>query len=310
MTTSARKHPKDQVLKGSINDIEAEVHFLSRDPLYREVKPYSMRFKPIGEVKQTNLLPEKHSIKIRSIREPNLNLTFDKCGFDVIPLQSNMAYEDFRDVQKIAEIYAPEIRAAVKARLKAQHVFVMDYAVRRRHPDYPVSTGENYEAEQPTSIVHIDFTQEEASRMLQKLYGNRAHEVLSYHWQVVNVWKPLKGPVRDWPLAVCDAESFNFEKDGEPGDIVYKDWVTENVQVNYASTQRWYWLPEQTVSELIIFKSADSDDTACQACPHTSFFNSRASTADPPRESIDCRTFVLYADSVPPEVGSLYGNKN
>lgn len=117
-------------------------------------------------------------------------------------------------------------------------------------------------------------------RMLEKLYGDRAHEVLDHPWQVVksvhhniylcrgldgcSVWRPLKGTVRDWPLALCDAQSFDYERDGEPGDIVYKDWATENVQVNYSPLQQWYWLPEQTVSELLIFKSADSRNSTCQ----------------------------------------------
>ena len=112
-----------------INEIEAEVHFLSRDPLYRQVKPYSMRFKPIGDLKQSNLIPEKLSLKIKSIRDAKSKIDFDQCGFDVLPLKSNMAYEDFRDPQKIADTYAPEICAALKRRLRAQHVYVMDYAV-------------------------------------------------------------------------------------------------------------------------------------------------------------------------------------
>lgn len=115
--------------ENGIDEIEATVHFLSPDPLYREVKPYSMRFKPIGDLKQSNLIPEKRLLKIKSIRDAKSELDFDQCGFDVLPLMSNMAYEDFRDPQKIADVYAPEISAALKRRLRAQHVYVMDYAV-------------------------------------------------------------------------------------------------------------------------------------------------------------------------------------
>lgn len=105
------------------------MHFHSPDPLYREVKPYSMRFKPVGDLKQSNLIPEKRLLKIKSIRDVIFQVDFDLCGFDVLPLKSNMAYEDFQDPQKIADIYAPEICAALKSRLGAQHVYVMDYAV-------------------------------------------------------------------------------------------------------------------------------------------------------------------------------------
>lgn len=100
------------------------------------------------------------------------------------------------------------------------------------------------------------------------------------------------------------------------------------MQVHYSPEQQWYWLPEQTTSEPLIFKSADSQDSVsqglssrlpqtdnvvvliCLACPHTSFFNTRAGPDEPLRESIDCRVFVLYAEKVPPEVGTLFGETN
>ena len=74
-----------------------------------------------------------------------------------------------------------------------------------------------------------------------------------------SAWRPLRGPLNDWPLGLCDASSVDFEKDTMPGDIVYRNWSTENLQVHYHEDQRWYYLPEQMPSEVLIFKSAESD---------------------------------------------------
>lgn len=49
-----------------------------------------------------------------------------------------------------------------------------------------------------------------------------------------------------------------------PGDIVYVDFVTENLQVQYNSSQAWYYLPSQEEDEILIFKSAESEDGASQ----------------------------------------------
>lgn len=42
------------------------------------------------------------------------------------------------------------------------------------------------------------------------------------------------------------------------GDLVYEDFAVENLQVLHNPKQRWYYLPDQEVSEALIFKSADS----------------------------------------------------
>lgn len=47
-----------------------------------------------------------------------------------------------------------------------------------------------------------------------------------------SVWKPLRGPLRDWPLALCDPAT--VEPDHlTAADIVFKTRATENLQVHY-----------------------------------------------------------------------------
>lgn len=73
-----------------------------------------------------------------------------------------------------------------------------------------------------------------------------------------SAWRPLRGPLYDWPLALCDARTVDFEQDTMPGDIVFTNWTTENLQVMHSSAQKWYWLPGQLPEEVLIFKSAES----------------------------------------------------
>jgi hypothetical protein len=73
-----------------------------------------------------------------------------------------------------------------------------------------------------------------------------------------SVWKPLRGPVRDWPLALCDMRTVDPEADFEPADLVYAQYVVENRQVYHAERQRWYYLSNQQPDEAWVFVQSDS----------------------------------------------------
>lgn len=72
-----------------------------------------------------------------------------------------------------------------------------------------------------------------------------------------SVWKPLRGPLRDWPLALCDASSVQAT-DLMASDQVFDTKVTENMQVHYDAGHKWYYLEDQEPSELLVFRQADS----------------------------------------------------
>src|ERR1700733_4994948 len=67
----------------------------------------------------------------------------------------------------------------------------------------------------------------------------------------ISVWHPLQGPLVDWPLALCDGSTVDFENDTMAGDIVDKEVVFENTQVHFNAKQRWYYLSNQIPEELL-----------------------------------------------------------
>lgn len=76
-------------------------------------------------------------------------------------------------------------------------------------------------------------------------------------FSVCSVWKPLRGPLQDWPLAVCDAASVDADN-LVVSDKVYSDFATENIQVHRDARQRWYYLSGQQPDELLVFRQTDS----------------------------------------------------
>jgi len=108
---------------------------------------------------------------------------------------------------------------------------------------------------------------------------------------MINVWKPLHGPLRDWPLALCDLRSIDPD-DLQRLDEVHSEDFLESYQVKYNSAQRWWFLPEQEPHEILVFKGADSEVSG--AVPHGSFPDPSYSDRERKRESVECRILVVY----------------
>ena len=77
---------------------------------------------------------------------------------------------------------------------------------------------------------------------------------------MLRVWKPLAGPLRDWPLALCDASTLDVPRDVVPTDIIFRNFIAENCMVHYSEGQRWHYLADQSPAELLVFKAADTSD--------------------------------------------------
>ncbi|KAI9656218.1 MAG: hypothetical protein M1821_004881 [Bathelium mastoideum] len=276
------------------NIVHSDTHFLKRDTLYSRDKPYSLRFTPPEDFPRANIILEKHDIDVRDIRDDLNSLTFKKDGVAVVPFDSTMSSKDFDDEDAIKDIFLKEVSNLLKQLLKAQHVQIFEHTVRKRHETFPISTGEPYHYNQPTSIAHVDTTVSWALALAQQLNPERAAEILKHRVQCVNFWKPLVGPVKDWPLAMCKPSSVDPEIDFEPCDLVYPDYVVENRQMYYSPPQTWFYLSNQMPEEAWVFLQSDTHPTV-NPVAHTAFPFREIGLDDVlPRESIEVRALVYY----------------
>jgi hypothetical protein len=108
--------------------VEGMMYFLSRDDRYNQEKPYTLRYTPGGGLPQTNIDRTQYSIKFHDMRREQ-NLRYNKCGFKVATLHSQMQYEDYDDIDKVESIHGPEVAGCVKGALKATSAEVLDYVV-------------------------------------------------------------------------------------------------------------------------------------------------------------------------------------
>ncbi len=202
------------------------------------------------------------------------------------------AVHNFYDEDELRRVYYPEAERLVAKVTGATRVLVFDHTVRRR-----IRGGVDRSAgtpRQPVTVVHNDYTIKSGPQRVRDLMGEEAQELLSHRLEIVNVWRPIRGPLRDAPLAVCDATTVAFT-DFVPSDLVYRDRTGEIYRVRYNAAHHWFYVPEMQVDEAILIKCYDSAPEKARFTAHSAFEDPTAPADVPPRESIELRTLVFHA---------------
>jgi hypothetical protein len=125
--------------------------------------------------------------------------------------------------------------------------------------------------------------------------GEEADALLGQRYAFINVWRPIRGPLRDAPLAMCDARSVSAG-DLIPSDLIYRDRKGEIYLMQHNPKQRWYYVPEMRADEVLLLKCYDSArDGRAVLSPHGAFEDPTAPADVLPRESIELRTIAFHA---------------
>src|SRR5712691_1808697 len=64
--------------------------------------------------------------------------------------------------------------------------------------------GENG-AHEPVKFAHNDYTIKSGPQRVRDLVPDEADRLLGQRFALINLWRPIRGPVEESPLAVCDA---------------------------------------------------------------------------------------------------------
>jgi hypothetical protein len=266
--------------------VEAELNYLA--PTTERPRTYT--HEPPAGVPRTTAVTEPHRLPIHDARPVACVVSLDREGFGLVTHRS--AVSDFYDEDEVKRVYHPEAEQLLKAVTGADRVFIFDSTVRRRLPDAEIRDNA---PRQPVTRVHVDHTARSGPQRVLDLLPDDAEELLRGRVQVINLWRPIRGPLRDAPLAVCDAGSVD-PKDLVPSDLVYPHRVGETYQVTYNASHRWFYVPEMTTHQVLLLKCFDSKtDGRARFAPHTAFVDPTAPPDVAPRESIELRTLVFHS---------------
>jgi len=258
--------------------LASTLHYLKRGA----EKPARYRTDPPPGVPRWNGEDDPREVTIEDARGRESEFTLDRNGFQLV--RAATAVRDFYDADEIKRVYYPEVERLLKDKVGASRVFVFDHNVRNAtKPGLAV----------PSRQVHNDHTVNSAPRRVRDHLPDEAEELLKHRFGIVNVWRPIRGPVLDSPLALCDARSFT-DDDLIASDLVYAHVRGETSRVEYNPKHRWYYFSEQQTDEVLFIRVHDSaTDGRARLSFHTSFENPMTPGA-PPRESIEVRTLVFF----------------
>ena len=150
-------------------------------------------------------------------------------------------------------------------------------------------------ARPPVKGVHNDYTEASAPQRLREIVGDaEAERRFKKRWAIIQGWRPIRGVVQIDPLGMCDGRTIP-----EKGFILvqrrYKYRTGEVYHIAYNPKHEWFWFPQMTRNEALIFKVFDSDETkASRFTAHSAFDDPGTPPDAPPRESIETRTFAFF----------------
>ncbi|GAA5986948.1 hypothetical protein JCM5350_000919 [Sporobolomyces pararoseus] len=105
-----------------------------------------------------------------------------------------------------------------------------------------------------SSSAHVDQDEEYARVIAKRAAGEDVFERYR-RVQIVNLWRPLRGPVTNAPLAVCAYRSLDFEKDLMRCAGAYgTHW-----SVSYSPQQEWSYISHQMPDEALLLRCYDSE---------------------------------------------------
>jgi hypothetical protein len=252
-------------------------------------KPVTYAFTPPPGTPPSTRRPDPRTVTIHDARPVADKLSLDEQGF--ILTRHETRVKNFYDQDEVREVYYPEIEKLLKEKTGAVRVLVFDHQVRC----LPKAQAKVDHAREPVRTVHNDYTAKSGPRRVRDHLGAEAAELLKHRFAEINVWRPISGPVKETPLAVCDSKSIAAE-DFVAVDFVYPDKVGETYAFTYNPNHRWYFFPELQREEAILLKCYDSaEDGRARFSAHTAFDDPSSPPDAPARESIEVRSLILFA---------------
>ncbi|KAK1227411.1 hypothetical protein PQX77_009596 [Marasmius sp. AFHP31] len=277
----------------NIDAVPAKLHYFV--PPADGSKPYNYVVEPPAGVPRLNYTTEEYVLQIENVRGKEDSVSLDKSGFYFG--KHPVSHTSFANDEEIKKEYYPESIELLKKLTGASKVVLFDHTVRRREAgDTPIVETDK---RMPVPRVHVDQTPKAAhNRVRRHVPEEEAEELLKHRFQIINLWRPISHPALDWPLAVCDYQSVNWEKDLVPTDLKYADKDGETFTVKYNPEHKWKYVRGLTPEEIILIKCYDSieDGSVAVLTPHTAFEDPTTPAGTLPRQSIELRALVFYDD--------------
>ncbi len=229
---------------------------------------------------------ETRAIQVRDGRPVADTFTLDRNGVRLARHQTAVA--DLYDDGEVAAVYFPEVERLIKQETGAAEVVIFDHTRR-------ISGDEDGPVRRPVPNVHGDYTTKSGPQRVRDLIDpDRQADWLEGRFAVVNVWRPIRGPVERAPLAFVDGQTV-ADEDFVAMDLVYPDRTGEIYGFTHNPGHEWVYFPRMTLDEALLIKTYDSaEDGRVRFSAHAAIDDPATPADAPPRESIEIRALVRF----------------
>ncbi len=274
----------NRLLEQPVYGVEAEVQYVAAAD--RHLHCYALA--PPDGVAESNADFRAHTVEIRDARRRERPLSLDADGAALITQQSVL--RQFGDADAVRRRYYPQSAELIRAATGAAQVVVFDHNVRRSGT---AARSDWYSPRRPVFHVHTDFTARSARWRAETVLGRAIAP--DERFAAINLWRPIAAPVRDCPLAICEAGSVT-PQDLVPVALLYPERTGEIYYVARNPAHRWYYAPEMRTDEAWLLKNFDSGgDPAARFTPHTAFVDPTVPRRVAPRQSVEVRAIAVFA---------------
>ena len=251
-------------------------------------KPFTYMFEPPPGIPERSGKFQSYDVEITDGRSAGTDFTLDQHGFALTRQMTTVT--NFFSETEIRDIYYPETAQLIAQITGAGKVVIFDHTCRfapalQQHQALP---------REPVLRVHNDYTTRSGPQRVRDLLpAAEAEERLQRRFAIINVWRPIRGPLVHLPLAICDARSVTAG-DLVAADLIYRDRIGETYAVNHSPRHRWFYFPRMQQDEAILIKSFDSDENVARFTPHTAFVDPTEPDPALLRQSIEIRALVFF----------------
>ncbi|KAL4938265.1 hypothetical protein BDV06DRAFT_201213 [Aspergillus oleicola] len=259
-------------------DVEARLTYLQWQPDYTETRPYRVS-QFVGRRKRKKKEPEKTTnLVFREADQPETikdvrglpaqpPISLDGNGFAYLqcpPPALTEAYE-YSDPWKIEKIFLPECEDILRSHVEgADEVIIFDWKIRKRKSAKERRTR-NPNLQGFAKQVHIDtlLTRDPAGtptiERIRTHLPKESQDLLARRIRLINLWRPISGPIEDHPMAVCDRGTLDIFKLIET-DMIRGEYTGTMLYPQYEpnSSCQWYYMSRQDADNVLLFKGFDT----------------------------------------------------
>jgi hypothetical protein len=256
------------------------------------VAPEIYFYEPPPGTKWRDAGDDPHQMPVHNGWERAKSFSLDREGFAL--REFNTAFAQWDDDAVIRALLYGEVTEFVKQQIGAKRVVIFDHTIRAQSNVKQALSEQSTSRRAPVMRVHCDYTDVSGPVRVRQLLPREADDLLKRRVAFYNFWKPLRRPVEERPLAMCDVTT-SSEQDFIKETLHYRDRDGEIYVMRYAPQHRWWYFPRMTPQNVILLKTYDSaTDGRARFIGHSAFEDPSTPPDAPMRESIEIRTMAFF----------------